>query len=252
MGLPRADWPWLRHRLTSAIAADDPEFRTAGGTAATLTAAHRELFAYFLDVYGERRRNLGDDLVSVLVGTEVDGRAMSPGEVLSNCYSLLLGASVTTPHPPTYVLAEHLDDGTLDRWASSPDATPSAVEEALRLSSPATHFLRYAVADTEVGGTRIGAGQAVVCWLGAANRDPGVFPDADRFDPHRTPNRHLAFGIGPHYCVGHNIARLTLRTVFDELLSRFRDLRLVGAPERLRSTVVSGYKHLPVTARAVR
>ncbi|HTF07495.1 MAG TPA: cytochrome P450, partial [Asanoa sp.] len=180
---------------------------------------------------------------------EVDGRAMSPGEVLSNCYSLLLGAVTTTPHTPSYLMAEHIGDGVLDSWAADLTATPTAVEEALRLASPASHFMRYATTDTEIGGTPIKAGDAVVSWLGAANRDAAVFPEPDRFDPRRRPNKHLAFGIGPHYCVGHSLARVTLRILFDELLSRFTGFRPAGPPQRLHSNLISGYKHLPITAR---
>jgi cytochrome P450 len=252
MGLPRADWPRLGYLLNSSIAADDPEYHTEGGTQATLDQAHRELFAYFQDIYKERRRNLGDDLVSVLITTEVDGRTMSPGEVMSNCYSVLLGAVVTTPHSPNYMMTEHIGDGILDKWAADLSATPTAVEEALRLGSPVSHFMRYAVSDTEVRDTKIKEGQAVVTWLGAANRDEEVFPDAETFDLRRKPNKHVAFGIGPHYCVGHTVARVTLRILFNELLSRFTDFEPAGEPSRLQSNFISGYKHLPITARPVR
>jgi cytochrome P450 len=251
MGLPRSDWPRLGRLLNASIAADDPEYQLPAGTQATLDQAHRELFAYFQDIYRERRRDLGDDLVSVLIRTEVDGRTMSPGEVMSNCYSVLLGAVVTTPHSPNYMMTEHIGDGVLDRWAADLSVTPTAVEEALRLASPVSHFMRYAVDDTEVRGTPIKAGNAVVVWLGAANRDEEVFPDAETFDLSRKPNKHLAFGIGPHYCVGHTVARVTLRILFEELLSRFTAFEPAGEPLRLHSNFVSGYKHLPITAKAV-
>lgn len=249
MALPRADWPWLGRLLNSSIAADDPAYQIDGDTQATLDSAHRELFAYFQDIYVERRRRLGDDLISVLISTEFEGRTMSPGEVMSNCYSVLLGAVVTTPHSPNYLMTERIGDGTLDRWAADLTVTPTAVEEALRLASPVSHFMRYAVADAEVGGTQIEAGQAVVNWLGAANRDPSVFVNPETFDLRRRPNKHLAFGIGPHYCVGHTVARVTLRILFTELFSRFTDFAPAGEPERLVSTFISGYRRLPITAR---
>lgn len=249
MGLPREDWPWLAGLLNSSIAAEDPEYRLPGGTQQTLDHAHRQLFAYFQDIYRERRRDLGDDLISVLITTEVDGRTMTPGEVMSNCYSVLLGAVVTTPHSPNYLMAEHLEDGLLDTWAADPGVTPTAVEEALRMASPVSHFMRYAVKDTVVRGTRVRAGDAVVVWLGSANRDEAVFPDADTFDLRRRPNKHIAFGIGPHYCVGHTVARVTLRILFNELLSRFTDFARAGEASRLQSNFISGYKHLPISAR---
>ncbi|MFS1302624.1 cytochrome P450 [Streptosporangium longisporum] len=252
MRLPRSDWPRLERLLNASIAPDDPEYAMPGGPRETLDRAHRELFAYFQDIYQERRRNLGDDLISVLITTEVDGRTMSPGEVMSNCYSVLLGAVVTTPHSPNYVMSEHLGDGLLETWAADLTATPSAVEEALRLASPVSHFMRYAVRDTEVRGTKIKAGDAVVTWLGAANRDEEVFADAGRFDLRRRPNKHLAFGIGPHYCVGHTLARVTLRILFTELLTRFTGFEPAGEPSRMHSNFISGYKHLPIAAKAAR
>jgi cytochrome P450 len=249
MGLPRADWPRLGQLLNSSIAPDDPAYQLPGGTTATLEAAHRELFAYFQDIYRERRANLGDDLISVLISTEFDGRTMSPGEVMSNCYSVLLGAVVTTPHSPNYMMAEHAGDGLLDRWAADLSVTPAAVEEALRLASPVSHFMRHAVRDVEVHGTRIRAGDAVVVWLGAANRDEAAFPDALTFQLRRRPNKHVAFGLGPHYCVGHTVARVTLRLLFTELLTRFTAFEHAAAPERLVSNFVSGYKRMPIIAK---
>lgn len=248
MGLPSQDWPWLAGLLNASIAADDPDYQLPGGTQQTLDNAHRQLFAYFQDIYRERRTKLGDDLVSVLITTEVDGRRMSPGEVMSNCYSVLLGAVVTTPHSPNYLLAEHIEDGLLDQWAADLSVTPTAVEEALRLGSPVSHFMRYATEDTELRNTRIKAGDAVVVWLGAANRDEEVFPAGETFDLRRRPNKHIAFGIGPHYCVGHSVARVTLRILFTELLSSFTDFAPAGAPARLHSNFISGYKSLPITA----
>jgi cytochrome P450 len=249
MGLAESDWSWLSRLTTVCIAADDPEYQDAGGRAATLEAAHRELFAYFQDLVRFRRDNLGDDLISVLISTRFEGRHMSPGEIVSNCYSLLLGANVTTPHAPNFVLAEFVESGVLPDWAAHPEVGATAVEEALRWASPVNHMLRYATRDTVVRDTLIAAGDAVVVWLGSANRDDAEFPDASTFDIRRKPNKHLAFGIGPHYCVGHSVARVTLRILFEELLSRFEDFRPAGRPERLVSNFVSGYKHVPITAR---
>ncbi|WP_435208440.1 cytochrome P450 [Streptomyces sp. bgisy034] len=250
MDLPREDWPRLCHLLNASIAAEDPDYQVPEGAKATVDGAHRELFAYFQDIYRERRRKPGDDLISVLITTEVDGRAMAPGEVMSNCYSVLLGASVTTPHSPNYVMTEQIGTGLLDEWAADLTATPTAVEEALRLASPVSYFMRHATRDIEIRNTTIKAGDAVVVWFGSANRDEEVFSDPEEFQLRRKPNRHLAFGIGPHYCVGHTLARATLRILFDELLSNFTGFEPAGDPVRMRSTFISGYKHLPITARS--
>jgi cytochrome P450 len=249
MGLPERDWDWLTRINTTCIAPDDPDYQSAEGRAITLAVAHHELFGYFQDLVRHRRDHLGDDLISVLITTRFEGRHMSLGEIVSNCYSLLLGANVTTPHSPNFVMAEFTETGILADWAAHPEVSFTAVEEALRWASPVNHFLRYATSDVELSGTPISAGDAVVVWLGAANRDDRAFPDASTFDIRRKPNKHLAFGAGPHYCVGHSVARVTLRVLFAELLARFEDFRLAGQPERLVSNFVSGYKHVPITAR---
>jgi cytochrome P450 len=249
MNLPRSDWDWLTRITTMCIAADDPEFQDSDGRQATLDRVHLELFAYFQDLIAFRSRNLGEDLLSALLSSRFEGRQMSPGEVISNCYSLLLGANVTTPHAPTFVMAEFIDSGVLQDWAAHPELNESAYGEALRWASPVNHVMRYATTDTVVHGTPIAEGEAVVVWLGAANRDPEVFADPERFDIRRRPNKHLAFGIGPHYCVGHSVARVTLDIMFHELLGGYQDFAPAGPPERLLSNFASGYKHVPITAR---
>ncbi|MFJ6672754.1 cytochrome P450 [Actinosynnema sp. NPDC091369] len=250
MGLPQSDWAWLSRLTTICIAADDPEYQDAGSKSATLSMAHHELFAYFQDLVRHRRDNLGDDLLSVLISTRFEGRHMTPPEIVSNCYSLLLGANVTTPHAPNYVMAEFLETDVVRDWAADMSATTTAVEEALRWASPVNHMLRYATRDVVIRDTPIKAGDAVVVWLGSANRDEDEFPDSESFDIRRKPNKHLAFGIGPHYCIGHSVARVTLKILFEELLTRFEDFAPAGKPEKLISNFVSGYKHVPITARA--
>jgi cytochrome P450 len=110
--------------------------------------------------------------------------------------------------------------------------------------------MRYATRDLELHGVPIAAGDAVVVWLGSANRDEDVFAAPFRFDIRRAPNRHLAFGSGPHYCIGHGVARLTLRILFDELFRSFAGVELAGTVEHVRSNFVAGIKHLPLRLRA--
>ncbi|GAA2681614.1 MULTISPECIES: cytochrome P450 [Actinosynnema] len=250
IGLPESDWAWLSDLTSACVAADDPDFQVADGKEATLTTAHRELFVYFQDLVTFRRDQLGDDLLSVLLTTRFDGRFMSPSEVVANCYSLLLGANVTTPHAPNFVFAEFIGTDVLPDWSRNlAEVGASGVEEALRWASPVNHMLRYATRDVELRGTLVREGEAVVVWLGSANRDDAEFANGSTFDIRRKPNKHLAFGIGPHYCVGHSVARVTVKTLFDELLSGFDDFQPAGKPERLLSNFVSGYKRVPITAR---
>ncbi|MDI1460729.1 cytochrome P450 [Catellatospora sp. KI3] len=249
MGLPPADWSRLTTMTTSAIAPDDPEYTLPAGPQATLETAHRELFAYFQEIVHQRRKAPGDDLISFLMEIDLDGRRMSLGEIMSNCYSLLLGANVTTPHVASAAMATQTGTGVFEDWAAHPELTVGGTEEALRWASPANHFMRYAVRDVTMRDRQIKSGDAVVVWLGSANRDEEVFADPFTFDIRRKPNRHIAFGIGPHYCVGHTVAKVTLRLLFAELLSRFSDFDLAGQPQRLRSNFVAGYKHLPIVAK---
>jgi cytochrome P450 len=249
MDLPRADWPRLTRLTTMSVAPSDPEFTLPGGTRATLEAAHRELFAYFADMVNQRRRMPGDDLLSLLLTMDVDGRRLDPGEVLSNCYSLLLGANVTTPYVPSSVMAELAGDPRLAAdWLGHPELVGAGMEEALRWASPANHFMRHTTTVVELGGARIPAGDPVVVWLGSANRDAAVFADPFTFDARRRPNRHIAFGTGPHYCVGHGVARVSLRIVLEELLTHFEAFELAGEARRLCSNFVAGISHLPVIA----
>lgn len=246
LDLPAADWPDLARLTAMCAAEDDPDYQVGGGVADTLARGHRELFAYLADLVRHRARSPGDDLVSVLLGMRFEGARLPPGAVVSNCYSLLLGASVTLPHVPTAAVAELARTGRYADWAARPDLLACGVEEALRWSSPASHFMRHARCPVRLAGVPIAAGDAVVAWLGAANRDPAVFTDPDTFDVRRPPGRHLAFGSGRHYCIGAHLARATLRLVFTELFGTFESVTLLAEPVRVRSTFLAGIKRLPV------
>ncbi|MBV8933010.1 MAG: cytochrome P450 [Kutzneria sp.] len=249
MAIPREDWPLLTRAATAALAADDPAYQVRGGPEATLRRSHREIFAYFQDVVTSRRKHPGDDLIGTLLGIRMDGRGLSDGQITANCYSLLIGAIVTTPQVVSSAVARLAGTGDLDRWAADPSLMNTAVEEAVRWASPTNHFMRYALRDTELADVAIRAGDAVVVWLGSANRDERVFPDPFHFDIARKPNKHIAFGVGPHYCIGHTIARVTLRIAFAELLGRFTGLELAAEPVRLRSNIIAGIRELRITGR---
>src|SRR5437773_844481 len=127
-----------------------------------------------------------------------------------------------------------------------PSLMPTAVEELLRWVTPVMYFRRTATRDVELRGQPIREGDKLTVWYGSANRDEEVFPHADRFDVGRTPNEHLAFGIGHHFCLGANLARLEIQIMFEELLRRLPDIELAGPVERLRSNFINGIKRMPV------
>ncbi len=245
MGLPEADWPRLAMLTTQAIAPHDPRFADDGG----LAVAHHELFEYFGDQLGPGAADR-DDLVGFLCRMTAGERAMRPDEIVYNCYSLLLGANVTTPHAVAATIGAFIDfPAEYARLDGDEERTATAVEEGLRWASPANHFLRYVVADTELSGEPVRAGEAVVAWLGSANRDERVFADPYRFDVARAPNRHLAFGFGPHYCIGAPLARIALRLLFGELVRAVESFEAAGPVEHLRSNFAAGVTAMPIRAR---
>lgn len=250
MGVPRADWPFLTKLGRMCIAPEDPEYCLAKGPKATLTQAHRGLYAYFQDEVMQReQREPQNDLLNVLMTMNIDARPLSAGEIVANCYSLFLGASVTVPHVPAAALLELIETGRYAAWTQSQEHIQTTVEEASRWASPANHFMRYATRDLDIRGAEIKGGQAVVAWLGSANRDEDVFTDPYTFDYRRNPNRHLAFGAGPHYCIGHTAARRTLGILLEVITEHFASFELAGEVEHLCSDFVAGIKHLRVVAQ---
>jgi cholest-4-en-3-one 26-monooxygenase len=141
-------------------------------------------------------------------------------------------------------LIEHPEERR--RLRDDPALLSTAVEEMLRWVSPVMHFRRTVMRDTELRGQKLRDGDKVVMFYTSANRDEDVFPNAATFDVARSPNDHLAFGVGQHFCLGSSLARLELRIVFEELLQRLPDLVLDGPVRRLRSNFINGYKEIPV------
>lgn len=144
-------------------------------------------------------------------------------------------------------LLEHPDQ--FERLRDDPTLLDSAVEEMLRFWPPVMDFRRTATVDVELGGQQIKAGQKVVVYHASANRDETVFAEPDRFDIRRSPNDHVSFGFGPHYCLGAHLAKVQMRAMFSQVLERMPDLRLAGEPVRLTSNFQNGLKHLPVRWR---
>jgi cytochrome P450 len=243
LGLPDGDGPQLMRLVMAASAEEDPEFQLAGDAVATLERAHRELFGYFLDLVRHRTRAPGDDLVSLML------TVMDPAATVSNCYSLLLGAGVTLPNVLAAAVLELAGTPAYRRFAIEPALLASGVEEALRWAAPASHLMRHTTGPVTLSSTAIPAGEAVVAWIGSANRDAAVFTDPDVFDPARSPNRHLSFGAGHHYCIGSHHARLALRLAFTELFVMFSEIAVIGEPVRVRSTFLSGFTRLTVSGQ---
>jgi len=247
LGIP-ADYRDLMYALgNAAIGAQDPEYNQGRSAMETGRNAQGEFFAYFAKLIDERRKNPGKDLISAFTLGEVEGAKLTDLEVLFNVFLLIIGGQETTRNAISggmLALLNHPAEAA--KLAGNPAIMPAAIEEFLRWTTPVTHILRTARKDGELRGQKIGEGDKVVVWNASVNRDEEVFPDADTFDVTRTPNDHLAFGHGEHFCIGAHLARLEMRVMIEQVMRRMPDLELAGHPERLRSNFVAGIKHMPV------
>lgn len=189
-----------------------------------------EIRAYLADMVRERRRHSGNDLVSQLVAAESEGDKLSESELINTCITLLVAGHETSTSligNGLYTLLRHRDQLQLLQNDSS--LLPSAVEEILRYESPVSRQPRLMKADTVLAGTKIGRGEMVFQMLNSANRDPAYFSEPDKFDIRRQKNRHIAFGLGIHFCVGAPLARAEANIVFQLILQRFPNIHLLDA-----------------------
>lgn len=256
MGLPEKDYDFLVHRGLMTVAPDDRDYQVNGSVEETLHQAHHDLFAYFADEVRWRRRRLSHaelssrDLIGRMMTMRVEGSPLTDGEIVSNCYSMLLGANVNTGHVVSASVLQLLEDPEqYTLWAKDESLLKSGIREALRWSSPVVHFLRYAVHDVEIRGQKIRAGDGVVAWLPSANRDEEVFERPFQFDVRRHPNREIAFGYGPHRCIGAPAAQVSLVIAFQEFFSRVAEFELAGQVKHLCSNFTGGIKNLPLKVR---
>jgi cholest-4-en-3-one 26-monooxygenase len=244
MGVPIEDRHHIFDLSNRLIGFDDPEFSKSNADG---MIAAMETWKYAQDLAEKRRKNPGDDLLSVLVHAEVDGEKMSEIEFNSFFLMLIVAGNETTRNAITggmLSLIEHPDQRA--RLLRQPELMDTAVEEILRWVAPVSTFRRTTTRDVELRGTRIPEGGKVVMYYPSANRDEDVFDEPFRFDVARKPNEHLTFGIGEHFCLGANLARLEVRVMFEELLRRVPDMELVEPPRRLRSNFINGIKEMLV------
>jgi cytochrome P450 len=248
LGVPESDWNLLYEWTNRTIGAGDPEYQKEGENAAqTGNAAMLELFTYFTKLVEEKRKNPADDLITLFANAEVDGKKLEPMDVLSWCFIIVVAGNETTRNATSggmLALIEHQDE--LRRVQNDMGLLKPTVEEILRWTSPIIHFARTATADTEIRGQKIKKGQRLGLFYGSANRDEEIFDRPFEFDITRQPNRHLAFGVGEHFCAGAHVARLELEMAYKYLLPRIEEIELAGPPERLHSALVGGVKHLPI------
>ncbi|TDK86194.1 cytochrome P450 [Mycobacterium paragordonae] len=252
LGVPESE----RHWLFEAI---EPQFDFGGSRKAALSQlsieeAGSRMYTYGQELIAAKRAQPTDDMLSVVANAMLEdeaAHALSDLEVYL-FFSLLFSAGAETTRNAVagglLALAEHPDQ--LLALRADFELLPTAVEEIIRWTSPSPSKRRTATRDVTLGGQPIEAGQKVQIWEGSANRDDTVFERAAQFDIARKPNPHLGFGQGVHYCLGANLARLELRVLYEELLSRFSAVRLVEPPEWTRSNRHTGIRHLVVELHA--
>lgn len=197
----------------------------------------------------ERRAAPGDDLVSVWSTSEVGGCPMADHTIMNETGLFISGGAETTRTVIARglaVLADHPEQW--EAMAADPALVPKAVEELIRWVTPLNNFFRTATADTTVGDTTIAAGDRVILLYPSANRDEAVFDDPFRFDITREPNPHVAFGFGPHVCLGMHLARLELRILFEALTQRLTNLRVVEGPELEANIFATAVKSMEIVA----
>jgi len=250
LGVPRADWKQMFRWTNQVAGSADPEFSTSEDGFASVENARNELFAYFAELAAERRKNPRDDIVSVLVRADVRGSPMPPLELLSYYFLLVVAGNETTRNAASGGLLALIENPEqMDKLRGDPSLVDSAVEEIVRWTSPVNQFCRTATEDLELHGQQIRAGDAFCLFYGSANRDETVFDKPDLFRVDRRPNPHLGFGIGEHFCLGANLARLELRIIFRDLAARMESVELAGPVERMRSSFLVGAKRMPIRYR---
>jgi cytochrome P450 len=247
LGVPEEDRHLLRPWSQAIVKMYEYE-RTPEQEAAARRAG-QEFADYVAAMAGQRRGRPGDDLVSHLASVEDGGQRLSERELVATCVLLLNAgheASVNGFGNGLVTLLRHPEE--LARLQADPwGLAPTAVEEFLRHDAPLQLFERTAKQDVDVAGVRVEAGTKIAALLGAANRDPEAFPDADRFDVTRDPNPHIGFGAGIHFCLGAPLARLELQTSVPLLVERFPGLRLAAEPVLRPTFVLRGYESVPLT-----
>jgi cholest-4-en-3-one 26-monooxygenase len=240
LGVPQQDRRKIFDWTNQMVGSDDPEYQTE-----TMTAG-AELVGYSLQLAGQRQACPRDDIVSTLIQADVDGEALTPDEFGYFMILLAVAGNETTRNAISHGMLAFLDHP--EQWELFKEQRPAtAGDEIVRWATPVTVFQRTALADTVLGGQQIKHGQRVGLFYRSANFDEDVFGYPERFDILRSPNPQLGFGgLGAHYCLGANLARLEIELIFNAIADAMPGISRAGEVERLRSGWLNGIKRLPV------
>lgn len=247
LGLPDSDYGRMLQLTQELFGQQDPEF-SRGTTQEDRNAVLMDFFAYFTELTESRRANPTEDLASVIANARINDELLPILEVMSYYTIIATAGHDTTSSSMSggmWSLAQHPDQ--LQRLQADPSLIATAADEMIRYYSPVKHFIRTAQEDYELRGVKIRKGQSLLLSYSSANRDEDVFPNPHTFDVGRTPNKHLAFGFGVHYCLGAMLARMELKALFSTLVPALESVQLAGEAALTQSTFVSGLKRLPIT-----
>jgi hypothetical protein len=251
LGVPREEEPRILTLTNQLFASDDPDLQREGeDRLAAAKALALDFFQMFQEIIEDRRANPRGDLATVLANGRVNGEPMGLMETLGYFLIVFTAGHDTTKNSLVgglHALAEHPEE--FAKLKRHPELVPSAVEEILRFVSPVNYMKRVVGRDLEFRGQKLREGENLVLFYSSANRDEAVFEDPFSFRVDRTPNPHLAFGIGEHFCLGAHLARRSQRALLAELVRRLDSLELAGPPERIHSSFVVGLKKLPLRYR---
>ncbi len=247
LGVPKEDWHLLFRWTNETIAPEDPEFAKGRTVQETSEQAQAELFAYFYELAGKRRANPQDDILSAVIQGRIDGQPLPDHELLSYYFLLVVAGNETTRNAMTGGVQCFLDHP--DQWqglVADPALVEGAIEETVRWTTPVIQFSRTATRDLVVRGQAIREGESVCLFYASGNRDEDVFEDPFTFRIDRNPNDHIGFGRGEHVCLGAHLARLELRSMYQQLRERLVSMERTGEIVRQRSSFVGGVKRAPM------
>jgi cytochrome P450 len=248
LGVPDEDWDIFR-RWAGAPDASHTDPKTREEAMQERQQSEQQMYDYFSDLLDARRRSPREDLISSLSVAEIDGERLSPNDLVSFCILLLAAGQETTKNliaNAIYCFTEHPEASA--QLIEHPELMPSAIEEVLRYMPPVWFNFRRTKNALDLRGQHIPANAILQVWQASANHDPAQFPDPERFDIQRSPNRHIAFGHGIHFCIGAPLARLEARVGLQMMLAQLPNLqRVPGTPINVIASLVYIIQSLPIT-----
>jgi cytochrome P450 len=254
LGVPAEDFPKMLSLTQEIFGPLDPDTQamvqgmSIEDISQLQTAVIGEFLTYFNNIAEARRQNPAEDLATILVNAEIDGKPLTQAAL--GGYFLIIataGHDTTSSTTSMGMWALATQPGLLQRLQADLSLIPAFVDECIRWASPIKTFMRSAAEDVEIRGRKIKKDDWLMICYASGNRDAEVFEKPDVFDIDRKPNKHVAFGFGPHVCLGQHLGKMEIRILFEELLPRLKSVKLAGEPLLSHSYFVNGLKSLPIT-----